>query len=126
MEKLYPPAYQLALDMFKRLGQSAADIYDVLLTKDHVGLGRWLVLVKSDHRPVFQLLQALRLARSQGKEAIATMQPRRFLEAAKATGDDMLFYAGEGVGPCRRGNSLPWSKPILPPFCPESLHLFQG
>lgn len=45
LEKDYPPAYQLALDMFKRLGQTSSDIYDVLLTKNHVRADLILLLL---------------------------------------------------------------------------------
>lgn len=36
LERVYQPAYQLSLDMFKRLG-SSGEIYDVLLSKGDVG-----------------------------------------------------------------------------------------
>lgn len=72
LERVYQPAYQLSLDMFKRLG-SSGEIYDVLLSKG-------------------DLLKALRYARSEGAEALAALPARRFLEAARDSGDDMLFF----------------------------------
>lgn len=71
----YPPAFQLALDMLKRLATANEEIVDVLVGKD-------------------QLLLALRFLRSLGPEAVATVSPRRFLEAAYNTGDSSLFYIG--------------------------------
>jgi hypothetical protein len=37
LERVYQPAYQLSLDMFKRLG-SSGEIYDVLLSKGDVSV----------------------------------------------------------------------------------------
>eukprot|EP00038_Savillea_parva_P003456 m.125942 g.125942 ORF g.125942 m.125942 type:complete len:657 (+) comp11178_c0_seq1:415-2385(+) len=73
LESAYPPAFQLALDMLKRLTTANEEIVDVLVGKD-------------------QLLLALRFLRSLGPEAVATVSPRRFLEAAFNTGDSSLFY----------------------------------
>eukprot|EP00035_Acanthoeca_spectabilis_P040134 m.67480 g.67480 ORF g.67480 m.67480 type:complete len:663 (+) comp9868_c2_seq1:515-2503(+) len=73
LESKYPPAFQLALDMLKRLATANEEIVDVLVGKD-------------------QLLLALRFLRSLGPEAVATVSPRRFLEAAYNTGDSSLFY----------------------------------
>ena len=42
----------------------------------------------------WQLLKALRYARSEGAEALAALPARRFLEAARDSGDDMLFFTG--------------------------------
>ncbi|XP_062507300.1 regulator of MON1-CCZ1 complex-like [Corticium candelabrum] len=67
----YSPAYQLALDMLKRLQTADAEIFEVLISKA-------------------QLLQALRFARSIGKED--SISARQFLEAAAGTQDNMLFY----------------------------------
>lgn len=39
LERVYQPAYQLSLDMFKRLG-SSGEIYDVLLSTGDVGGGK--------------------------------------------------------------------------------------
>jgi hypothetical protein len=69
----YPPAYQLALDMLKRLRTADAEIIDILLSKG-------------------QVLQALRYVRSVGK--VDSISARQFLEAAVGTQDNMLFYAG--------------------------------
>eukprot|EP00045_Choanoeca_perplexa_P010387 m.104801 g.104801 ORF g.104801 m.104801 type:complete len:648 (+) comp15261_c0_seq6:282-2225(+) len=73
LQSTYPPAFQLALDMFKRLGQSQDEIFDVLLSTG-------------------QVLPALRYMRSMDPEVAATIPARRFLEAARAASDDMLFY----------------------------------
>ncbi|KJE89048.1 hypothetical protein CAOG_00606 [Capsaspora owczarzaki ATCC 30864] len=71
LENTYPPAYQLALDMLKRLPNSDAEIVDVFLSKGAV-------------------LGALRYIRSQNLES--TADARQFLEVAVSTKDDMLFY----------------------------------
>eukprot|EP00730_Choanoeca_flexa_P017202 TRINITY_DN8251_c0_g1_i2.p1 TRINITY_DN8251_c0_g1~~TRINITY_DN8251_c0_g1_i2.p1 ORF type:complete len:629 (+),score=164.15 TRINITY_DN8251_c0_g1_i2:100-1986(+) len=73
LQSKYPPAFQLALDMFKRLGDADNDIFDVLLSTE-------------------QVLSALRYMRSMGTEAVASIPARRFLEAARNTNDEMLFY----------------------------------
>ena len=71
-ELVYPPAQQLALDMFKRLSESDSDIIDILLSSG-------------------QLLTALRFVKSVGK--VDTVSARQFLEAAANEGDKMLFNA---------------------------------
>jgi len=71
LEAQYPPAYQMALDMLKRLGEDSL-ILEVLLAKK-------------------QLVQALRFTRSlKGKKS----QPdvNAFLKAAVESGDRTLFY----------------------------------
>eukprot|EP00041_Stephanoeca_diplocostata_P015656 m.299467 g.299467 ORF g.299467 m.299467 type:complete len:725 (+) comp20113_c0_seq2:179-2353(+) len=73
LESTYPPAFQLALDMLKRLLTANEEIVDVLVSKN-------------------QLLLALRFLRNLGPEAVATVPPRRFLEAAYNTHDASLFY----------------------------------
>lgn len=73
LENIYAPAFQLALDMLKRLATANEEILDVLVSKD-------------------QLLVALRFLRGLGPEAVATVSPRRFLEAAYNTKDASLFY----------------------------------
>ena len=73
LQRTYPPAFQLALDMFKRLGDANEEIFDVLLSQN-------------------QLLAALRFIRSIGPGAVASVSARRFLEAAMNSGDDMLFF----------------------------------
>lgn len=75
LENIYAPAFQLALDMLKRLATANEEILDVLVSKD-------------------QLLVALRFLRGLGPEAVATVSPRRFLEAAYNTKDASLFYIG--------------------------------
>lgn len=72
LENLYPAAHQLALDMLKRLGNAHEEIIEVLLSKGHI-------------------LPALRYVRSVGKSD--QMCARKFLEAAKATDDPILFYS---------------------------------
>ncbi|XP_013395339.1 regulator of MON1-CCZ1 complex-like isoform X2 [Lingula anatina] len=71
LESVYAPAHQLALDMLKRLNTANEEIIEVLLSKH-------------------QLLSALRFIRSVG--VVDTVSARKFLEAAKQTGDSMLFY----------------------------------
>ncbi|KAJ7387030.1 Regulator of MON1-CCZ1 complex [Desmophyllum pertusum] len=71
LESTYPPAYQLALDMLKRLNTANEEIIEVLLSKH-------------------QLLPALRYIRAIGAEDSAS--PRKFLEAAIDPEDSMLFY----------------------------------
>jgi len=71
-ELVYPPAQQLALDMFKRLSDSDSDIIDILLSSG-------------------QILTALRFVKSVGK--VDTVSARQFLEAAANEGDKMLFNA---------------------------------
>ncbi|XP_064605810.1 regulator of MON1-CCZ1 complex-like [Liolophura sinensis] len=71
LESVYPPAHQLALDMLKRLSTANEEIIEVLLSKQ-------------------QLLPALRFIRMIG--AMDTVSSRKFLDAAMATEDNMLFY----------------------------------
>ena len=73
LEGTYPPAFQLALDMLKRLSTANEDIFDVLVSKN-------------------LLLPALRFLRSLGTEAVDAVSPRRFLEAALSANDPSLFY----------------------------------
>ena len=72
LENLYPAAHQLALDMLKRLGNAHEEIIEVLLSKGYI-------------------LPALRYIRSVGM--VDQVSDRKFLEAAKATGDATLFYS---------------------------------
>jgi len=72
LENLYPPAHQLALDMLKRLSTANEEIIEVLLSKQ-------------------QILPALRFVRSVG--VVDQVSARKFLEAAKSTGDSAIFYA---------------------------------
>ncbi|XP_077126475.1 regulator of MON1-CCZ1 complex [Ranitomeya variabilis] len=71
LESVYPPAHQLSLDMLKRLSTANDEIVEVLLSK-------------------YQVLAALRFVRSIGGHDGASA--RKFLDAAKQTSDDMLFY----------------------------------
>ena len=71
-ELVYPPAAQLALDMYRRQPKTENDIIDIMFSKG-------------------EILQALRLVRSLGREN--TISARLFLEAAANEGDKMLFYA---------------------------------
>ncbi|KAG8442188.1 hypothetical protein GDO86_011112 [Hymenochirus boettgeri] len=71
LESIYPPAHQLSLDMLKRLSTANDEIVEVLLSKQ-------------------QVLAALRFVRSTGGHDNASA--RKFLDAAKQTSDDMLFY----------------------------------
>lgn len=70
LESTYPPAYQLALDMLKRL-HTYDDILEVLLTKK-------------------QLMAVLRFIRSHKSVKVS---PARVLETALSAGDMTMFYA---------------------------------
>uniref|UniRef100_A0A8C7BFN8 Regulator of MON1-CCZ1 n=1 Tax=Neovison vison TaxID=452646 RepID=A0A8C7BFN8_NEOVI len=70
LESFYPPAHQLSLDMLKRLSTANDEIVEVLLSKH-------------------QVLAALRFIRGVGgRDNISA----KFLDAAKQTEDNMLFY----------------------------------
>ncbi|MBN3292447.1 RMC1 protein, partial [Polypterus senegalus] len=71
LESTYPPAHQLSLDMLKRLSTANDEIVEVLLSKH-------------------QVLGALRFIRSVGGHD--NISARKFLDAAKQTQDEMLFY----------------------------------
>ena len=70
-ELVYPPATQLAMDMFKRLSTADGEIIDILLSRG-------------------ELLTALRYVKATGK--VDTVSARQFLEAAANEDDKMLFY----------------------------------
>lgn len=70
-ELVYPPATQLAMDMFKRLCTADTEIIDILLSRG-------------------QILSALRYVKV--TEKVDTVSARRFLEAAANEDDKMLFY----------------------------------
>ena len=70
-ELVYPPATQLAMDMFKRLSTADSEIIDILLSRG-------------------ELLTALRYVKATGK--VDTVSARQFLEAAVNEDDKMLFY----------------------------------
>lgn len=70
LESLYPAAHQLALDMLKRLSTANEEIIEVLLSKQ-------------------QILPALRFVHSVG--SVDQVSARKFLDAAKATGDPNVF-----------------------------------
>uniref|UniRef100_A0A3Q3FF91 Regulator of MON1-CCZ1 n=1 Tax=Labrus bergylta TaxID=56723 RepID=A0A3Q3FF91_9LABR len=71
LESTYPPAHQLSLDMLKRLSTANDEIVEVLLSKQ-------------------QVLGALRFIRSVGGHD--NVSARKFLDAARQTEDQMLFY----------------------------------
>ncbi|XP_072169899.1 regulator of MON1-CCZ1 complex-like [Diadema setosum] len=104
LESCYPPAYQLALDMLKRLTTANEEIIEVLLSKN-------------------QILAALRFLRSVGGADSASA--RKFLEAAMNASDDMLFFTVFKFFEQRnlrlRGN------PLFVPgeHCEKYVHLFQ-
>ena len=70
-ELVYPPATQLAMDMFKRLSTADNEIIDILLTRG-------------------QILTALRFIKSTNN--VDSVSARQFLEAAANEGDKTLFY----------------------------------
>ncbi|XP_058878056.1 regulator of MON1-CCZ1 complex-like isoform X2 [Acipenser ruthenus] len=71
LESTYPPAHQLSLDMLKRLSMSNDEIVEVLLSKQ-------------------QVLGALRFIRGVGGHD--NISARKFLDAARQTREEMLFY----------------------------------
>ncbi|XP_072901556.1 regulator of MON1-CCZ1 complex isoform X1 [Hemitrygon akajei] len=71
LESTYAPAHQLSLDMLKRLSTANDEIVEVLLSKH-------------------QVLGALRFIRSVGSHD--NISARKFLDAAKQTGDALVFY----------------------------------
>lgn len=70
-ELIYPPATQLAMDMFKRLSTADGEIIDILLSRG-------------------QLLSALRYVRA--TEKVDSVSARQFLEAAANEDDRSTFY----------------------------------
>ena len=70
-ELVYPPATQLAMDMFKRLLIADNEIIDILITRG-------------------QILTALRFIKSTDK--VDSVSARQFLEAAANEDDKTLFY----------------------------------
>ena len=70
-ELVYPPATQLAMDMFKRLSTADSEIIDILLSRG-------------------QILSALRYVKAM--EKVDSVSARQFLEAAANEDDKMLFY----------------------------------
>jgi len=72
LESVYPPAYQLALDMLKRLATASDSIVEVLLSRK-------------------QLLTAVRFVQSVG--LVDQLSARKFLEAARTTDCPMTFFA---------------------------------
>ena len=70
-ELVYPPATQLAMDMFKRLSTADNEIIDILLTRG-------------------QILTALRFIKSTNN--VDSVSARQFLEAAANEDDKTLFY----------------------------------
>ena len=70
-ELVYPPATQLAMDMFKRLSTADGEIIDILLSRG-------------------QLLSALRYVRA--TEKVDSVSARQFLEAAANEDDRSIFY----------------------------------
>ncbi|XP_067932281.1 regulator of MON1-CCZ1 complex-like [Watersipora subatra] len=71
LQNIYPAAYQIALDMLKRLGTAHDEIVEVFLSK-------------------YQVLTAIRYLRSVG--LAHTILPRKFLGVAKESGDPDLFF----------------------------------
>lgn len=72
LEGVYPPAYQLALDMLKRLQNTKEEIVEVLLSQK-------------------KILQALSFVRSCG--GVDSLSAQKYLAAAKQTGDPTIFYS---------------------------------
>ncbi|XP_054717520.1 regulator of MON1-CCZ1 complex-like [Uloborus diversus] len=72
LQGVYPPSYQLALDMLKRLQNSNEEIVEVLLSQQ-------------------KILQALSYVRSCG--SVDSLSAPKYLSAAKLTGDPCIFYS---------------------------------
>ncbi|XP_015904300.1 regulator of MON1-CCZ1 complex [Parasteatoda tepidariorum] len=72
LESVYPPAYQLALDMLKRLQNTNEEIVEVLLSQK-------------------KILQALSFVRMCG--AVDSLSSQKYLSAAIYTGDPRIFYS---------------------------------
>ncbi|XP_046386131.1 regulator of MON1-CCZ1 complex [Ischnura elegans] len=70
LENVYPAAHTLALDMLRRLSGAQEEIVEVLLSRQ-------------------QILPALRFVRNHG--SVDQISARKYLEAARATGDPVLF-----------------------------------
>lgn len=71
LESVYPSAYDLALDMMKRLGNAHEEIVETLLQKQ-------------------EILKALKYM--QTVDLIHSAAPRKFLEASTKMDDDMVFF----------------------------------
>lgn len=101
LEKQYPPAYQLALDMLKRLlsrsNVVADQIVEVLLTSGQVRIAFCIcaccVRSVNNSHCVFGLLQFLPALRFIDSHKDVRYSVRRILEAAFSSGDDTLFYS---------------------------------
>ncbi|UYV72700.1 C18orf8 [Cordylochernes scorpioides] len=72
LQKVYPPSYQLGIDMLLRLDKSNEEVIDFLLSQN-------------------QILQALQFIRTIGN--VDTVSPRKFLDIAKKTNDSALFFS---------------------------------
>nr|XP_039263750.1 regulator of MON1-CCZ1 complex-like [Styela clava] len=71
LESSYPPVYQIALDMYKRISTTNDEIVDILLAKH-------------------KILEAIRFVKSVSMHD--SVSARKFLEAALEADDDLLFY----------------------------------
>ena len=105
LESVYPPAYQLALDMLKRLATASDSIIEVLLSKK-------------------QLLTAVRFIQCVG--LVDQVSARKFLDVARSTDCPMTFFAVFRFFEQRnlrlRGNS----KFIAGEHCEEYVQYFQS
>lgn len=105
LESLYPPAYQLALDMLKRLSTASDSIVEILLSKK-------------------QLLTAVRFIQSVG--LVDQVSARKFLEAAQATDCSMTFFAVFRFFEQRNLRLRGSSKFIAGEHCEEYVQHFQS
>ena len=105
LESVYPPAYQLALDMLKRLATASDSIVEVLLSKK-------------------QLLTAVRFIQSVG--LVDQVSARKFLEAARATECPMTFFAVFRFFEQRNLRLRGSSKFIAGEHCEEYVQHFQS
>ncbi|KAG8187851.1 hypothetical protein JTE90_001225 [Oedothorax gibbosus] len=72
LQAVYPPAYQLALDMLRRLQNSNEEIIEVLLSQK-------------------KILQALTFVRNCG--GVDSLSAQKYLAAARQTGDPRVFFS---------------------------------
>ncbi|EDV23201.1 uncharacterized protein TRIADDRAFT_58243 [Trichoplax adhaerens] len=73
LEKAYPPAFQLAMDMLKRIPSCNEDVVETLLSKKHI-------------------LAALQYTESIGRGD--SVSARKYLELAQNSGDKKLLFTG--------------------------------
>eukprot|EP01135_Chromosphaera_perkinsii_P010262 Nk52_evm4s2085 gene=Nk52_evmTU4s2085 len=104
LEKEYPPAYQLALDILKRLPNSKEQIVEVLMDRG-------------------QFFSALKILKSSGMDAEAPA--RTYLKRAAETGDKLLFYHVYRFFENRNRQYRKYPDFLAKDFCDEYVALFE-